>query len=147
MCLDEKFHHFEAGFYSAMPATFVGNTNGAVITFAGLPGSLWLRDWNFQRFQLHGGKEIKGSVVFSVRLQGSRLSFCCFYRPGQPYAGLRGIKTLSSLRYRGGVDTMLNAPSTDQDLFVAELSVAQSRIDQLLSLVQLYKALGGGWQE
>jgi outer membrane protein TolC len=42
---------------------------------------------------------------------------------------------------------MLNAPSTDQDLFVAELSVAQSRIDQLLSLVQLYKALGGGWQE
>ena len=51
------------------------------------------------------------------------------------------------LRYRGGIDTMLNALSSDQDLFVAELSLAQSRRDELLSLVQLYKALGGGWQE
>ena len=34
----------------------------------------------------------------------------------------------------------------DQDLFVAELSLAQARLKELLSLVQLYKALGGGWQ-
>ena len=44
------------------------------------------------------------------------------------------------------IDTMLNALSSDQDLFVAELSLAQARLDELLSLVQLYKALGGGWQ-
>ena len=42
---------------------------------------------------------------------------------------------------------MLNALSSDQDLFVAELNLAQSKRDELLSLVQLYKALGGGWQE
>jgi hypothetical protein len=30
----------------------------------------------------------------------------------------------------------------DQDLFVAELSLAQARLNELLSLVQLYKALG-----
>ena len=41
---------------------------------------------------------------------------------------------------------MLNALNSDQDLFVAESSLAQSRLDELLSLVQLYKALGGGWQ-
>jgi outer membrane protein TolC len=34
----------------------------------------------------------------------------------------------------------------DQDLFVAELSLAQATLNELLSLVQLYKALGGGWQ-
>jgi outer membrane protein, multidrug efflux system len=34
----------------------------------------------------------------------------------------------------------------DHDLFVAELSLAQARLNELLSLVQLYKALGGGWQ-
>jgi multidrug efflux system outer membrane protein len=56
-------------------------------------------------------------------------------------------KRLAYLRYRGGIDTMLNALSSDQDLFVAELSLAQTRLDELLSLVQLYKALGGGWQE
>ena len=60
---------------------------------------------------------------------------------------LQDRKRLAYLRYRGGVDTMLNALQADQDLFVAEVSLAQTRRDELLSLVQLYKALGGGWQE
>ena len=60
---------------------------------------------------------------------------------------LQDRKRLAYMRYQGGVDTMLNALSSDQDLFVAELSLAQARLDELLSLVQLYKALGGGWQE
>ena len=59
---------------------------------------------------------------------------------------LQDRKRLAYMRYQGGVDTMLNALSSDQDLFVAELSLAQARLDELLSLVQLYKALGGGWQ-
>ena len=60
---------------------------------------------------------------------------------------LQDRKRLAYLRYQRGVDTMLNALSSDQDLFAAELSLAQTRLDELLSLVQLYKALGGGWQE
>jgi len=59
---------------------------------------------------------------------------------------LQDRKRLAYLRYRGGVDTMLNALTADQDLFVAEVSLAQGRRDELLSLVQVYKALGGGWQ-
>ncbi|MGH7782487.1 MAG: efflux transporter outer membrane subunit, partial [Candidatus Binatia bacterium] len=60
---------------------------------------------------------------------------------------LQDRKRLAYMRYRGGVDTMLNALGSDQDLFVAELSLAQARLGELLSLVQLYRALGGGWQE
>jgi outer membrane protein, multidrug efflux system len=60
---------------------------------------------------------------------------------------LQDRKRLAYMRYRGGVDTMLNALNSDQDLFTAELSLAQARRDELLSLVLLYKALGGGWQE
>ena len=60
---------------------------------------------------------------------------------------LRDRTRLAYLRFRGGVDTMLNALTADQDLFTAELNLAQSRRDELLSLVQLYKALGGGWEE
>jgi multidrug efflux system outer membrane protein len=60
---------------------------------------------------------------------------------------LEDRKRLAYMRFRGGVDTMLNALNSDQDLFVAELSLAQARRDELLSLVQVYKALGGGWQE
>jgi len=60
---------------------------------------------------------------------------------------LQDRKRLAYLRWHGGVDTMLNALNADQDLFTAELSLAQTRRDELLSLVQVYKALGGGWQE
>jgi multidrug efflux system outer membrane protein len=60
---------------------------------------------------------------------------------------LQDRKRLAYLRFQGGVDTMLNALNSDQDLFTAELSLAQARLDELRSLVQLYRALGGGWQE
>ena len=53
---------------------------------------------------------------------------------------------LAYLRYRGGVDTQLNALDADRDLFQAELTLSQIRLDELLTVVQLYKALGGGWQ-
>ena len=53
---------------------------------------------------------------------------------------------LAYLRYRGGVDTQLNALDADRDLFQAQLTLAQLRLEEVLSVVQLYKALGGGWQ-
>jgi len=53
---------------------------------------------------------------------------------------------LSYMRYRGGVDTLLSALDADRDLFNAELGLAQVRRNELLALVQLYRALGGGWQ-
>ena len=34
----------------------------------------------------------------------------------------------------------------EQELFTAELNLAQARRNELLSVVQLYRALGGGWQ-
>jgi len=59
---------------------------------------------------------------------------------------LEDRKDLAYVRYRGGVDTQLNALDADRDLFQAELTLAQIRYAELLSVVQLYKALGGGWQ-
>lgn len=59
---------------------------------------------------------------------------------------LQDRSRLAYLRYRGGVDTLLNALDADRDLFSAELSLTQTRRNELLALVQLYKALGGGWQ-
>ena len=60
---------------------------------------------------------------------------------------LRDASRLAHLRYEGGVDTLLNALVADTSLFNAELSLAQTKRNELLSLVQLYKALGGGWQQ
>jgi len=53
---------------------------------------------------------------------------------------------LAYLRYHGGVDTQLNALDADRDLFQAQLDLAQLRLQETLTVVQLYKALGGGWQ-
>ena len=61
-------------------------------------------------------------------------------------ATLRGRSQLAYLRYQGGVDTLLNALDSDRELFDAELNLTQTKRNELLSLVQLYKALGGGWQ-
>ncbi len=54
---------------------------------------------------------------------------------------------LAYVRYRGGVDTLLNALDADRDQFQAELALSQIKLNELLSVVQLYKALGGGWQQ
>jgi outer membrane protein, multidrug efflux system len=59
---------------------------------------------------------------------------------------LRDRSRLSYLRYTGGVATLLDALDADRELFEAERSLAQARRDELLTVVQLYKALGGGWQ-
>ena len=61
-------------------------------------------------------------------------------------AALQDRSRLSYTRYRGGVDTLLNALDADRDLFTAELGLAQTKRNELLALVQLYRALGGGWQ-
>ena len=59
---------------------------------------------------------------------------------------LQDRSRLAYLRYQGGVDTLLNALDSDRDLFEAELNLTQTKRDELVSVVQLYKALGGGWQ-
>ena len=59
---------------------------------------------------------------------------------------LRDRSRLSYLRYTGGVATLLDALDADRELFEAERSLALARRDELLTVVQLYKALGGGWQ-
>ena len=44
------------------------------------------------------------------------------------------------------VDTQLNALDSDRDLLQTKLDLRQIRLNELLSVVQLYRALGGGWQ-
>jgi multidrug efflux system outer membrane protein len=53
---------------------------------------------------------------------------------------------LANKRYKGGLDSYLAVLDADRQLFTAELDLASVQRDQLLTLVQLYKALGGGWE-
>ena len=53
---------------------------------------------------------------------------------------------LARLRYSGGNTSYLEVLTTDTDLYSAQLLLAQAQQQEAASLVQLYAALGGGWQ-
>jgi multidrug efflux system outer membrane protein len=53
---------------------------------------------------------------------------------------------VSLMRYRGGTANYLDVLDSQRSLFQAELTLAEARNNEYQSLVQLYKALGGGWQ-
>jgi multidrug efflux system outer membrane protein len=54
---------------------------------------------------------------------------------------------LSEMRYKGGTTTYLEVLDGQRSLFSAELTLAEARGTEYQSLVQLYRALGGGWQQ
>ncbi len=84
--------------------------------------------------------EVSNALISHQRLRESRVEQEALV------TALRDRTRLAYARYEGGVDTLLNALDADRDLFQAELTLSQIRLNELLSVVQLYKALGGGWQ-
>jgi multidrug efflux system outer membrane protein len=60
---------------------------------------------------------------------------------------LRDASQLARDRYDSGLANYLEILIADQELFRLELQLAQTRGDQLRAFAQLYRALGGGWQQ
>ncbi len=58
----------------------------------------------------------------------------------------RKANTIALARYRVGYSSYFDVINADRDLFTAELSLSAAHLNTLLSLVQLYRAVGGGWQ-
>jgi multidrug efflux system outer membrane protein len=58
----------------------------------------------------------------------------------------RDALRLSTQRYEGGVTSFLEVLVTERDLFDAELALARAWGEEAATVVQLYRALGGGWQ-
>jgi multidrug efflux system outer membrane protein len=83
--------------------------------------------------------EVSNALIAHQRVRESRVEQVALVR------ALEDRKQLAYARYIGGVDTQLNALDADRDLLQAQLDLRQIRLNELLSVVQLYKALGGGW--
>ena len=62
-------------------------------------------------------------------------------------ASAKDAARLSNIRYKGGVTSYLEVLTNETNYFTAELNLAQAQANELLALVQLYQALGGGWQQ
>jgi multidrug efflux system outer membrane protein len=54
---------------------------------------------------------------------------------------------LSGMRYKAGTTNYLEVLTNETNYLTADLGLAQARLNELLALVQIYKALGGGWQQ
>jgi multidrug efflux system outer membrane protein len=56
-------------------------------------------------------------------------------------------RRLADIRYQGGATSYLEVLDADTRLFNAEITLAQARQAELSAFVELYRALGGGWQQ
>jgi NodT family efflux transporter outer membrane factor (OMF) lipoprotein len=96
---------------------------------------------NYEKVILQAFNDVSNALVQLARERELKV------QEEQLVVTLKDRSSLAYLRYNGGVDTLLNALDADRDLFSSQLAAAQARRNELLALVQLYKALGGGWQQ
>ena len=55
-------------------------------------------------------------------------------------------RRLADLRYQGGATSYLEVLDSDTRLFAAETELVRAQLDELAAFVEIYRALGGGWQ-
>ena len=85
-------------------------------------------------------REVSDALIGYSRTRGQRAE------QEQLVTALEDTVRLSTLRYKGGLDSYLQVLDAQRNLFSGELGLAQLRLAERLAVVQLYRALGGGWQ-
>jgi multidrug efflux system outer membrane protein len=86
-------------------------------------------------------REVSDSLISIDKLKGVRKQMELLVTAAQD--GLR----LSNARYEGGVSSYLEVLEAERQSFDSQLTLTRTKRDQLLAVVQLYRALGGGWKE
>jgi len=94
----------------------------------------------YQGAAQNGFREVADALVTIEKLQGVRVE------QETSVQALANAARLSRLRYDTGFANYLEILIADQQLFDQELLLARTRGAQLSGVVQLYRALGGGWQ-
>ncbi len=94
----------------------------------------------YRRAALDGYREVADALVSLQKLGEQRTEI------QKGVTALRDAGQLSRARYDNGLSSYLEILIADQYLFEQELLLAQTRGAELRALVQLYRALGGGWQ-
>jgi multidrug efflux system outer membrane protein len=93
----------------------------------------------FQQTVLNAFREVSDALVSREQLAEVR------EHQTNEVAALETAVKLSSERYLAGKASYYEVLEAQQQLFPSELSLARTQRDQLLAVVALYKALGGGW--
>jgi outer membrane protein, multidrug efflux system len=94
----------------------------------------------YQKAAQNSFREVSDALVTIDKLRGVRVE------QEEGVRALQDAALLSRLRYDTGFANYLEILIADQELFDQELLLARTRGAQLNGVVQLYRALGGGWQ-
>jgi multidrug efflux system outer membrane protein len=93
----------------------------------------------YQQTVLTAFQEVSNALIARQKLKEVRA------QQARVVGELEAAVTLSTQRYVAGEAAYYEVLEAQQQLFPAELSLAQTTLSRLLVTVQLYKALGGGW--
>jgi multidrug efflux system outer membrane protein len=85
-------------------------------------------------------RDVEDALVFHQKAQDIRRE------RERRVAAQRRALALANLRYENGLSGYLDVLDAQRQLFTAEIDLASTTRDQLTAVVQVYKALGGGWE-
>lgn len=148
---------------------FLGGVSGDLTTFLGGEGAVWSigagllqpvyqagrirRNYEasqarfqgavagYQKAALNGYREVSNGLITIQKLAAVRVEI------ESGVAALRDAADLARSRYDSGLATYLEIILADQSLFRQQLLLTQTKGAELRARAELYRALGGGWQQ
>jgi multidrug efflux system outer membrane protein len=128
--------------------SFVPQVTQPVFTAGRIKGGVRSAEANFdlalveyERAIQNGFREVSDALISYQKVRETRAE------QEKLVGALQDRVRLANMRYEGGVDDYLSVLDAERELFTAELDLARDRLDEILSVVLLYRALGGGWQQ
>jgi outer membrane protein, multidrug efflux system len=94
----------------------------------------------YRKAALNSYREVANAIVTVKKLGEARLEL------EGGVDSLESAAALSRSRYDAGLANYLEILNADQQLFDQQLQLAQVRGEEMRAFVELYRALGGGWQ-
>jgi len=94
----------------------------------------------YQRTIQQAFREVSDALIGYRKLKETRLE------QEKLVKALEDQTRLARMRYMGGVTSYLEVLDSERQLFEAQLNLAQAKGNELLAVITLYRALGGGWQ-
>jgi len=160
----------KAAYFPQITLTAVGGYQSSALTdlFSG-PAGLWSFGGQLAQPIFTGGKirsnvrltEAQQQEAVLLYQQSIQQAFrevsdsLVAYRKNQEFRSQQELLTnsaqdttrLANMRYQGGVSSYLEVLDSDTRYFDAQIGLAQAQLNERLAMVQLYNALGGGWQQ
>lgn len=160
----------KADYFPQISLTGTGGYQSSALTslFTG-PAGFWTAGGNALQPIFEGGRIRSGVKLAKARADEASLAYqqtvqqafrdvsdsLIAYRKSQEFRVQQQQLThsaeeatkLSNMRYKGGATSYLEVLDSDTRYFSAQLTLAQAQLRELQSLVQIYRSLGGGWQQ